>query len=135
MQYKRQFSFLTTLALVIGVYLLIVGILGILRYDSPTGEITRFFNELAGKETHTVNLIISILLLPAGLIVFVYPFTRERARLFQGLLLFVIALWTIRIVYVRFFLAFSGDVNFLPWFSLLLQDLIVLSGLFVIRRS
>ncbi|MFW5769374.1 MAG: hypothetical protein ACOCYA_04885, partial [Spirochaetota bacterium] len=124
MQYKRHFSFLTTLALVIGVYLLILGILGLLGHDSPAGEITRFFSELTGDKSQTANLVFSILLLPAGLIVFVYPFTRERARLFQGLLLFVIALWTIRIVYVRFFLAFSGNVDFLPWFRLLLQDLI-----------
>lgn len=135
MQYKRQFSFLTTLSLILGIYLLILGVSGLVHYDSPGGEITRFFNELTGDESHTVNLIISLLLLPAGLIVFVYPFTRERARLFQGLLLFVITLWVLRIVYVRFFLSFSGNVDFLPWFRLLLQDLIVLSGLFVVRRS
>ena len=135
MQYKRRFSFLTTLAMVIGVYLIILGVLGILRYDSPAGEIGRFFGELVGDESYLADLVFSILLLPAGLIVFVYPFTRERARLFQGILLFIVALWTARIVYVHFFLAFPGDVSFLPWFRLLLQDLIVLSGLFVVRRS
>jgi hypothetical protein len=135
MQYKRQFSFLSTLALILGIYLLILGISGIAYYDSAGGEIIRFFNELTGDESHTINLIVSILLLPAGLIVFVYPFIRERARLFQGLLLFVVVLWTLRIVYVRFFIALSGNVDFLPWFRLLLQDLIVLSGLFVVRRS
>jgi len=124
----------TILQIVIAVFLVTLGLIGIIHYNSDMAQIGRGLNKLFGRANNPLNLVVAIAELAAGVIVFAGLFFAVRSRLLFAATLVIAVLWIVHIV-LSFFVGNFAEPDLLVWLNRLSADLIVLLALFLINRK
>ena len=119
---------LTTLQIVVAVYLATLGIAGISAYHSGAQAIQRLFGG------GSIDLVVAIFELIAGALVFLalFPFTGDQARFAACFISSV--LW---LIWVFYSLVFHNalEPTVLTWLNRLALDLVVAVSLWVVSRQ
>lgn len=128
---KRQAFSLSSvffLQLVIGVFFLVLGILGVQGHDSTLSEIKRALGRNDSFQTIT-----AIVELVAGIILLVGLFVSISGDLQRLVSLVLFCLWALILV-INYFVNNFAEPDFLPWLRGLSLNSVVLVGLWVIGR-
>ena len=134
---KNVFDLGTTifvLQIVVAVYLITLGLLGIIYWQSGGAQFVRDLNRAFGGSNNPFSLIVAILELAAGAIVALGLFASVRSGLLAAATLVIAILWVIQIIIV-FFARDIFEPQFLVWLNRLAADLIVLLALWLINRK
>ncbi len=131
---RATFDVVIILQIVLAVFLITMGLAGIMNYDSDLAKIGRGFNRLIGQTNNPLNLVMAVLELVAGVIVLGALFVPGKKSLVNILTLAVAVLWVIRII-----IGLSASEAFKPdfaiWINNLAADLIVLVSLVLVNRK
>jgi len=122
------------LQIVVAAYLITLGLLGIIYWQSGGAQFARDLNRAFGGSSNPFNLIVAIVELAAGAIVLLGLFTGVRSGLLAAATLVIAILWVIQIIIV-FFARDIFEPSFLVWLNRLAADLIVLLALWLINRK
>jgi uncharacterized membrane protein YphA (DoxX/SURF4 family) len=122
------------LQIVVAAYLITLGLLGIIYWQSGGAQFVRDLNRAFGGSNNPFSLIVAIVELAAGAIVALGLFISVRSGLLAGATLVIAILWVIQIVIV-FFARNIFEPEFLVWLNRLAADLIVLLALWLINRK
>jgi hypothetical protein len=122
------------LQIVVAAYLITLGLLGIIYWQSGGAQFVRDLNRAFGGSNNPFSLIVAIVELAAGAIVALGLFISVRSGLLAGATLVIAILWVIQIIIV-FFARNIFEPEFLVWLNRLAADLIVLLALWLINRK
>jgi uncharacterized membrane protein YphA (DoxX/SURF4 family) len=122
------------LQIVVAAYLITLGLLGIIHWESGGAQFARSLTRAFGGSNNPLNLIVAIVELAAGAIVLLGLFTSVRSGLQAAATLVIAILWVIQIIIV-FFARDIFEPEFLVWANRLAADLIVLLALWLINRK
>lgn len=122
------------LQIVLGVFLITLGLVGIVHWDSNLAQVGRGLNRAFGRANDPVNLFVSIAELIAGGIVIAGVFWGLRSRLLYVATLVIAVLWAVRLV-LAFLARDIFEPDFLVWLNRLAADLIVLLALWLVNRK
>jgi hypothetical protein len=114
------------LKLSLGVFFLMLGIMGVGRYDSGLSQVARFFgrNDSLAIAVAVAEIVMGVILL-LGIVL---PVSSNIAKI-VGLLIFI--LWLCVILYYFFFNNFVKP-SFVPWFYEISWRAVVLAALWVV---
>ncbi len=125
---------LTTLQITVAVYLATLGITGISVYSSGGSEFLQRFAQIFGGGTGSLDLVVAILELVAGVLVFfaLFPFTGIRWR-FAACFISAV-LW---LVWVFYSLVFHNVLQptVIAWLNRLALDLVVAVSLWLVSSQ
>ena len=124
---------LTTLQIVVAVYLATLGITGITLYSSGGGKLAREFARLFGGGG-SLDLVVAIIELVAGALVFLalFPFTGDRAR-FAACFISAV-LWLVWVLY-SLVLHNALEPSVIAWLNRLALDLVVGVALWLVSAQ
>lgn len=122
------------LQIVVGVFLVTLGLIGIVDWDSNLAQVGRGLNRAFGRPNDPVNLVVAIAEVAAGVIVFAGVFWGLRSRLLYAATLVIAVLWAVRLV-LAFLARDIFEPDFLVWLNRLAADLIVLLALWLVNRK
>ena len=131
---KYAFQVNDLLQVSIGLFLITLGIAGLVHYNSTGAEVGRALNRLFWRANDPLNLIIAIVEVVAGAVVVLDLFVRMAGRVQFGLTLIILILWLVQIVVF----SFVNDIfepDFITWLNRLSVDLIILVGLWIVNRK
>ena len=122
------------LQIVVAVFLITIGISGIVNYNKDIAKIGRDLNRFFGGSNNPVNLIVAILELAAGIIVAAALVVPVKGKLPFAATLGVAVLWIVQII-----ISVAATEVFKPdaatWLNSLAGDLILLVCLWLINRK
>ena len=125
----------TILQIVVAAFLITLGLIAIIHYDSDMARLGRGMNRLfGGRAREPLNLVVAIVEVAAGVIVFAGVFFAVQSRLLYGATLVIAVLWIIQII-LSFFASNFAEPNLVVWLNRLAADLIVLLSLWLINRK
>lgn len=115
-------------------FLISLGIIGIMYYNSRLGEWGRSIDRFFGRSDNPVNIIVSVAELVAGIIIGFALFVPVpgRAVWISGLVMVII--WIVKILWT-YILNGIFDPNFIVWLNGLSVSLIVLVGLWIVTSK
>ena len=132
----------TIILLVIGAFMILVGIKGIVDYNSSLNELKRAMGSLfGGGNKDTITLVIAVIDIIAGSILILGLFLSSQISLLNTGTMGVIFYWAARIVYNSFItgINFGKQVefqpNFMTWLLLLLTSVIILLALIKVVKE
>jgi sulfite exporter TauE/SafE len=133
---KRSASLDTSIILqvVVGIFLITLGLVGIVHWDSNVAQFGRGLSRAFGRANDPVNLTLAVAEAVAGAIVLFGVFYGLRSRLLYAATLVIAVLWAIR-VGLSFFALDIFEPDFLVWLNRLAADLIVLLSLWLVNRK
>ena len=125
----------TILQIVVAAFLITLGLIAIIHYDSDMARLGRGMNRLfGGRAGQPLNLVVAIVEVAAGVIVFAGVFFAVQSRLLYGATLVIAVLWIIQII-LSFFASNFAEPDLVVWLNRLAADLIVLASLWLINRK
>jgi len=130
---KAAVDVVTILQIVVAVFLITLGLIGIIHYNSDLAQLGRGMNKIFGRANNPMNLIVAIVELVAGVIVFAGVFMAVKSKLLYAATLVIAVLWIIQII-ISFFASNFAEPDFIVWLNRLAADLVVLLSLWVINR-
>jgi uncharacterized membrane protein YphA (DoxX/SURF4 family) len=130
---KAAVDVVTILQIVVAVFLITLGLIGIIHYNSDLAQLGRGMSKLFGRANNPLNLIVAIVELVAGVIVLAGVFMAVKSRLLYAATLVIAILWIIQII-ISFFASNFAEPDFIVWLNRLAADLVVLLSLWVINR-
>lgn len=122
------------LQLIIGLFFIVLGLQGIMAYNSPAGEVGRFFAKTFGGKEYVIDAVVAILELLAGIIIVGALFLPGRSGLLQVSFIAILIFWIIRIVYVYFVRGTIFEPNVLTWSAYFLQDAAIFMAIWIVRE-
>jgi len=125
---------LLVLQIVVAAFLITLGLLGLIHWDSNPARFGRGLTRAFGGSNSPVALIVAIAELLAGIVVLAGAFARVRGGLLYASTLVISILWAIQI-FVSFFARGIFEPDFWIWANRLAMDLIVLLALWLINRK
>jgi hypothetical protein len=131
---REGFEVSIVLQIVMAVFLITLGLIGIINYNSDLAQFGRDLNRVFGRPGNPINLIAAIVELVAGVIVLAAVFVYVRSRLLFFATLVIAILWIVRII-ISLFAQDLFEPNFLVWLNRLSADLIVLTALWLVNRK
>jgi hypothetical protein len=131
---KAAADVVAILQIVVGVFLITLGLIGIIHYNSDLAQFGRGMGKLFGRSGNPLNMIVAIVELGAGVIVFAGLFLAVKSKLLYSATLVIALLWIIQIV-ISFFAANFAEPDFIVWLNRLAADLVVLLSLWLINRK
>lgn len=130
------------LLLIIGIFLIILGIKGIIDYNSPSSELTRAIVSLfGGGKKSTITLIIAILDIIAGTLLVMSLVLTQQIPLLGAANLVVVIYLAVKTVYHLFIngITFGRQISFQPdfisWILLLLTNVIIILAVMATKDS
>lgn len=133
---RNRSSFDATLLMQIAVVLFLIslGIIGIMYYNSRLGEWGRSIDRFFGGSNNPVNLVVAIVELIAGIIIGFALFVPVpgRAAWIAGLVMVII--WIVKILWI-YVLNGIFEPSFIVWLNGLSVALIVLVGLWIVTSK
>jgi uncharacterized membrane protein YphA (DoxX/SURF4 family) len=127
-------STLFILQIVVAAFLITLGLVGLIHWDSDPARFGRGLTRAFGGSNSPVALIVAIVELLAGIVVLAGAFTRVRSGLLYAATLVIAILWAIQII-VGFFARDIFEPDFWIWLNRLAMDLIVLLAIWLINRK
>jgi hypothetical protein len=131
---KAAVDVVTILQIVVAVFLVTLGLIAIVHYDSDPARLGRGMNRLFGRANNPLNLVVAIIEVVAGVIVFAGVFFAVQSKLLYAATLVIAVLWIIQII-LSFFASNFAEPDFIIWLNRLAADLVVLLSLWVINRK
>jgi len=131
---REGFEVSIVLQIVMAVFLITLGLIGIINWDSGLAQFGRDLNRVFGRPNNPINLIAAIVELVAGVIVLAAVFVYVRSRVLFVATLVIAILWVVRII-ISLFAQGLFEPNFLVWLNRLAADLIVLTALWLVNRK
>jgi hypothetical protein len=133
---RTRSSFDATLLMQIAVVLFLIslGIIGIMYYNSRLGEWGRSIDRFFGGSNNPINLVVAIVELIAGIIIGFALFVPVpgRAAWIAGLVMVII--WIVKILWI-YVLNGIFEPSFIVWLNGLSVALIVLVGLWIVTSK
>ncbi len=127
------FDAVNLIQIVVAVFLVTLGVIGIMAWNSNLSQFGRGLNRLFGRPNDPFNLIAAIVQLAAGVIVFAGVFANVRSRLLYWATMVIAILWAVEI-FIGFFVQGIFQPEFVIWLNRLAADLIILLALWLINR-
>ena len=131
---KATFDVVIILQVVLAVFLITMGLAGIMNYSTDLAKFGREFNRFIGNSSNPVNMVMAVLELAAGIIVAGALFVPGQKSLVNILTLAVAVLWLIQII-ISLAAGEAFKPDFAIWLNKLALDLIVLVSLVLINRK
>jgi hypothetical protein len=131
---KASVDVVTILQIVVAVFLITLGLIAIIHYNSDLARFGRGMNKLFGRANNPMNLVVAIVEIIAGVIVFAGVFFAVQSKLLYGATLVIAILWIIQII-LSFFASNFAEPDFFIWLNRLAADLVVLLSLWLINRK
>jgi hypothetical protein len=131
---RSAVDLITILQIVVAAFLITLGLMAIIHYNSDPARLGRGMNRLFGRANEPLNLIVAIVEIAAGGIVFIGVFLAVQSRLLYGATLVIAILWIIQII-LSFFASNFAEPDLIIWINRLAADLIVLLALWLINRK
>jgi hypothetical protein len=130
---KSSFDTFTVMQVLVAVFLITLGLIGIINWNSNLSQFGRSLNRLFGRANDPFNMMVAILELVAGGIVGVGIFVALKSKLLYWLTLVIAILWAVEII-IGFFAQGAFEPDFVFWLNRFAADLIVLAALWLINR-
>ena len=130
---KAGFDTGWVLQLVVAAFLITMGLIVIINYDSDLNRFGRSVTQLFGGKNDPTALIIAIVNLIAGALLVLALFVPVRGNLLSLLTLIIVIVWIVQAV-LRYFVNDFLEPDFLTWLNGLSLDLIVLTSLWIVNR-
>ena len=130
---RRSGSFFL-LQIAVGLFFLLMGLKGIINYDSAGSQATRFVNDLFGNNNNIINIIVSIGALFSGIIILGGLFVPLKNSTLMIATLVVFIFWALKIAYF-YFANNLMEPNLLTWLQNLSLQFVVLMSVWVINRK
>jgi len=112
--------------------LFLLGLVGVVNYNSDTSRIGRQITQAFGGHNDVLGLIISILTLVAGLVLALGLIMQVSSA--GSISLGVFVFWALRVLYVWFRKdIFQPDA--LVWLQMISPDIVILAAIWVVYRS
>ena len=124
---------ITILQIVVAVFLITLGLMGIIHYNSDLAQFGRGLSKVFGRTNNPMNIIVAIVELVAGVIVFAGFFLAVKSKLLYTATLVIAVFWIIQII-ISFFASNFAEPDFIVWLNRLAADLVVLLSLWIINR-
>jgi len=131
---KAAVDVTTILQIVVAVFLITLGLIGITHYNSNLAQFGRGMNRLFGRANDPLNLVVAIIEIVAGVIVFAGVFFAVQSKLLYATTLVIAILWIIQII-LSFFASNFAEPDLIVWLNRLAADLIVLLSLWLVNRK
>ena len=131
---RSTMDLVTILQIVVAAFLITLGLIALIHYDSDPARLGRGMNRLFGRANDPLNLAVAIVEIVAGVIVFAGVFFAVQSRLLYGATLVIAILWVIQII-LSFFASNFAEPDLVVWINRLAADLIVLLALWLINRK
>jgi uncharacterized membrane protein YphA (DoxX/SURF4 family) len=130
---RRSGSFFL-LQIAVGLFFLIMGLQGLINYDSFGSQAGRMFNDLLGNDNNIINIIISIAALVSGIIILGGLFIPLKNSTLMIATLIVFIFWAVKIA---FFYVVNNlmEPNLLTWLQNISLDFVVLMSVWIINRK
>jgi hypothetical protein len=125
-------SILMQIAIVL--FLISLGIVGIMYYNSRLGEWGRSIDRFFGRPDNPVNIIVAVAELAAGIILGFALFVPVPGRAAWIASLVMVILWIVKILWA-YVLSGIFEPDFMVWLNRLSVALIVLVGLWIVNRK
>ena len=123
---RKSISIVMILAVLVGAFMLLSGIAGLVRADSVVGQVGRAL----GTQGSSINIVVATIALAAGAIVLLSQFV-SLGQLAGVLKLGVFIAWIVVMVLVLFVGGVAADT--LAWWISLIQYGIILAVLWLVR--
>ena len=130
---RSSVDLVTILQIVVAAFLITLGLMALIHYDSDLARLGRGMNRLFGRANDPLNIVVAIVEIVAGVIVFAGVFFAVHSRLLYGATLVIAILWIIQII-LSFFASNFAEPDLVVWINRLAADLIVLLSLWLINR-
>ena len=130
---RRTGSFFL-LQLAVGLFFLLMGLKGIINYDSTGSQVTRFFNDILGSNNNIINVIISVGALISGVIILGGLFVPLKNSTLMIATLVVFIFWALKIAYF-YFVNNLMEPNLITWLQNLSLQFVVLMSVWIINRK
>lgn len=130
---RRTGSFFL-LQIAVGLFFLLMGLQGIINYDSYGSQATRFVNDLFGNNSNIINLIVSIGALISGVIILGGLFIPLKSSTLMIATLIVFIFWALKIAYF-YFANNLMEPNLITWLQNLSLQIVVLMSVWIINRK
>jgi hypothetical protein len=127
------FDAVSIMQIVVAVFLLTLGLIGLMGWSSGAAQFGRDLTRLFGGANSPFNLIVAILELAAGVIVFAALFVTMRSRILNILTFIIAILWVVEIL-ISFFAYDVFQPDFVIWLNRLAAETIILLALWLINR-
>jgi hypothetical protein len=131
---KASVDLITILQIVVAVFLVTLGLIAIIHFNSDLARFGRGMNRLFGRGNDPLNLVVAIIEVVAGVIVFAGVFFAVQSKLLYAATLVIAILWIIQII-LSFFASNFAEPDFIIWLNRLAADLVVLLSLWLINRK
>ena len=125
---------LFVLQIVVAVFLITLGLIGIIRYDSDVSRLGRDLNRVFGRANDPFNIVMAVVELLAGILVLAALFVPVKTRWLYVTTLVIAIVWAVRIV-LFLFVSRIFQPTFLSWLNQLAADCILLLALWMINRK
>jgi hypothetical protein len=125
---------LFVLQIVVAVFLLTLGLMGLVDYDSGWSRLGRDVNRLFGGANNPITVIVAVVELVAGVLLAAALFVPVRTRLLYGTTLVIAIAWAVWIV-LDLFINGIFEPSFLKWLNQLAETLVLLLALWLINRK
>jgi hypothetical protein len=141
MAHTKSMDMRFILQLALSAFLILLGIQGIVSYNTPLNELTRAFAGLFGGGKDAISLAITIIDLAAGVLLALELFLGSQIKLISLGPVIVVVYWIARTVYKQFVTGMSvsgGKMTFQPdflgWLVVLMSNIIYVIALFLVSR-
>ena len=130
-----RFSFDATLLLQIALalFLITLGIVGLMEFTSRGAQAARWFDGLFGRSDNPINLIVAIAELVAGILIAVALFAKIGRQVIWVCCIIIGVVWIINILWV-FIFNNAFEPNFVVWLNRLSADLMILAVLWLVAK-
>ena len=130
----RKYGSFFLLQIAVGLFFLLMGLKGIINYDSAGSQMSRFFNDILGSDNNLINIIISISALISGVIILGGLLVPLKNSTLMIATLIVFIFWALKIVY--FYIANNLlEPDLITWLQRLSLDCVVLMSVWIINRK
>ena len=122
------------LQIAVGIFFLLLGLQGIIHYNSDLSGFGRAFTKAFGGKVDYVNIAISILAMLSGIIILGGLFVPMKNSTLMIASFAVFIFWALKILYFFFFNNFL-EPDFIVWLQRLALDCVVLMSVWIINRK
>ena len=130
----RKYGSFFLLQIAVGLFFLLMGLQGLINYDSYGSQATRFVNDLFGNNNNVINIIVSIGAFVSGIIILGGLFIPLKNSTLMIATLVVFIFWALKIAY--FYVANNLlEPDVITWLQNLSLDCVILMSVWIINRK
>ena len=130
---RRTGSFFL-LQIAVGLFFLMMGLQGIVNYDTYGSQATRLVNNLFGNNNNIINIIVSVGALVSGIIILGGLFIPLKNSTLMVATLIVFIFWIVKIAYF-YFANNLMKPDLISWLQNLSLQFVILMSVWIINRK